>query len=150
MDQILAYKIDIAFLVARAALGIMFLLQGYDKIFGLGINRTADAIYAEMLNTRLPKSLIRFAVVTSSVVELCGGLMLIGGLLVYPALMALGLDILLVIFAMSLRQPLWDMRYVWPRLVLILLLLLLPTGNDRISLDYFLNIYESANSLTGH
>jgi hypothetical protein len=69
--------------------------------------------------------------------------MLIVGFLIYPALILLGIDLLLVIFAMSLREPLWDMRFVWPRLILVIALLMLPVVYDRLSLDYLFHFYES-------
>ena len=147
MDILIEYKTDIALLIMRIVLGILFLMQGYDKIFGLGLKRTEAGIEDALQGKHLPPSLVKAITIISSFIELAGGIMLITGFLIYPALVLLGLDLIAVVFAMSLREPLWDMRYVWPRLVLILALLLLPTACDRLSLDYLFHFYERANSI---
>lgn len=150
MDFLVEYKNDLAFLLARVALGILFFMQGYDKVFGLGLQRTEQGIEAAMRGTRLPVSLIKIISVITSIVELGGGVLLIAGFLIYPALVLLGLDLLLVVFAMSLREPLWNMRDVWPRLVLLLALLLLPAAFDRFSLDHLFNFYGTTTSVSGN
>ncbi|HWY09824.1 MAG TPA: hypothetical protein VN026_00795 [Bacteroidia bacterium] len=50
-------------------------------------------------------------------------------------LYALGLDLVLVGFAFSVSEPMWDMKYVFPRLILVFLLLIMPLKNDKISLN---------------
>ncbi len=141
MHLFLDFRIDFAFLIARIILGILFFMQGYDKLFRLGLQRTEHAVADALHNTKLPESFIKLIVALSSLVELIGGLMLITGFLIYPALTFLGIDLLIVVFAMSLREPLWDMRFIWPRLILVLLLLVLPAVHDRISIDHILNWY---------
>ena len=141
METFLLYKTDVAALIARIVLGILFFMQGYDKIFGIGLKQTEAGVEEAMQQTHLPRGLIRFITIISSVIELAGGVLLVAGWMIYPALFLLGLDLLVVVFGMSLRQPLWDMRFVWPRLVLVIFLLVLPAGSDRISLDFLLNSY---------
>jgi len=137
MHFLLEYKTDIAALFMRLVLGILFFFQGYDKIFGLGLKKTENGIEDELHFTKLPISLVKTITVISSFIELVGGILLIVGFLIYPALIFLGIDLLVVVLAMSLREPLWDMRFVGPRLILLLALMLLPSACDRISLDYF-------------
>lgn len=150
MSQLLEYKDDIAVLFMRLVLGILFLMQGYDKVFGLGLKRTEAGVEEAMRGTKLPASLVKAITIVSSVIELAGGLMLITGFLIYPALIFLGIDLLIVVFGMSLREPLWDMRFVWPRLILLLALLLLPAACDRLSLDHLLNFYENSVHISGN
>jgi putative oxidoreductase len=150
MDFLVEYKNDLAFLLMRVVLGILFLMQGYDKVFGLGLQQTGRGIEEAMRRTRIPVFLVKIISVISSVVELAGGIMLIAGFLIYPALTLLGVDLLIVVFAMSLREPLWNMRDVWPRLVLLLALLLLPAAGDRLSLDHLFHFYENTASVTGN
>lgn len=138
MEFFLRHKEDIAILLARLVLGALFFLQGYDKVFRLGLKATGDSVENAMHQTGLPAGFVRGITVISSLAELICGLLLLAGLFVYPALTILGLDILLVVFAMGLREPLWDMRYVWPRLILILLLFFVHESYDHFSLDYFL------------
>lgn len=149
MDLILEYKADIALLFMRLVLGILFLMQGYDKVFRLGLKKTEEGVEEALRLTKLPVSLIKMITIISSVVELAGGLMLITGFLIYPALIFLGIDLLIVVFAMSLREPLWNMRDVWPRLVLLLALLLLPSACDRLSLDHLFHFYENSTFIPG-
>lgn len=137
MEFFLRHKEDIAILLARLVLGALFFLQGYDKVFRLGLKRTEDSVESALRGTFLPSGLVRFITVFSSMAELIGGLLMLAGLFVYPALALLGLDILLVVVAMGLREPLWDMRYVWPRLILVLLLFFVHESYDHFSLDYF-------------
>lgn len=147
MDILLQYKTDIALLIMRFVLGILFFMQGYDKVFGLGLKRTEAGIEEALQGKHLPAPLVKIVTIISSFIELAGGVMLVAGFLIYPALIFLGIDLLIVVFAMSLREPLWDMRYVWPRLILILALLLLPMAYDRLSLDHLFHFYESTPSL---
>ncbi|MDQ3110606.1 MAG: DoxX family protein [Bacteroidota bacterium] len=136
MDIFLQYKADIALLFMRIILGILFLMQGYDKVFGLGLKKTEEGIEFAMRGKKLPGSIIKTVTVISSFVELFGGIMLIAGFMIYPALVCLGIDLVVVVFAMSLRESLWDMRFVWPRLILLLAILLLPSAYDRFSFDH--------------
>jgi uncharacterized membrane protein YphA (DoxX/SURF4 family) len=149
MELLVEYKIDIASLLIRLVLGTLFLMQGYDKVFRLGLKRTEEGVEAAMRQARLPVSLIKLITIVSSVTELAGGIMLITGFLIYPALIFLGIDLLIVVFAMSLREPLWNMRDVWPRLVLLLALFLLPSAFDRLSLDHLFHFYEHSTFITG-
>lgn len=141
METFLLYKTDVAALIARIALGILFFMQGYDKIFRIGLKQTEAGVEEAMLQTHLPRGLVRLITIVSSVIELVCSVLLVVGWMIYPALFLLGFNLLLVVFGMSLRQPLWDMRFVWPRLVLLIFLLVLPAGSDRISLDFLLNSY---------
>ncbi|CAN5804338.1 hypothetical protein BH11BAC7_BH11BAC7_22930 [soil metagenome] len=137
MDIVLEYKAGIAMLFMRIILGFLFLMQGYDKVFRLGLKKTEEGIEFAMRGSKLPGSLIKMIAVISSFVELLGGIMLVAGFLIYPALVLLGIDLVIVVFGMSLREPLWNMSFVWPRLVLLLALLLLPAAWDRFSIDHF-------------
>jgi uncharacterized membrane protein YphA (DoxX/SURF4 family) len=150
MDIFLEYKADAATLLARIILGILFFFQGYDKLFGIGLKQTEAGMDEAFRQTHLPKRAVHFITIFSSSIELIGGMLLIAGWLIYPALIVLAFDLVIVVFGMSLRQPLWDMRYVWPRLALVLLLLLLPAAWDRISVDYFIRTYGNSPLISAH
>jgi putative oxidoreductase len=72
----------------------------------------------------------------TSIVEFIGGIALILGLFSNYALYLLGIDLLLVCFAFSIVNPMWDTRHVFPRFILVILLLLLPIEYCKISIDY--------------
>jgi uncharacterized membrane protein YphA (DoxX/SURF4 family) len=77
--------------------------------------------------------------VTVPVVELVTGALLILGLRVRLALIALGFVLLAVTFGHLLKEPLYEFHtHVIPRLALLLFVLLFPRGEDRFSLDAIL------------
>jgi uncharacterized membrane protein YphA (DoxX/SURF4 family) len=76
----------------------------------------------------------------TSIIEMIGGLFLVFGLFTDYSLYAIGIDLLMISFAFSFMNPMWDLKYVFPRLLVIVLLLLLPADSCKISLDYFLHI----------
>src|SRR4051812_21992818 len=87
---------SVAILFARVLLGLLFMIQGYDKVFSMGIKTVVQAIQPSYEKIRLPLFLIRFAAVFTSFSELIGGLLLIAGLFKFPVLILLGIDLLIV------------------------------------------------------
>jgi hypothetical protein len=70
-------------------------------------------------------------------VELIAGALVILGLRVREALVALGFVLAVVTFGHLLKEPLYEFHtHVIPRLALLLFILLLPRSNDYFSLDY--------------
>lgn len=87
-------------------------------------------------DTFLPAWSLWAAGVTVPIVELVAGALLILGLRVRAALIALGFVLLVVTFGHLLKEPLYEFHtHVIPRLALLLLVLLLPREEDRFSLD---------------
>lgn len=66
------------------------------------------------------------------------GLLLIIGLAKFAVLPLLGIDLIMVTIAFSMLEPLWDMRIVLPRLVLLIFLFLTSTYFDYLSLDHLI------------
>ena len=136
----LEYKLQIAQSVIRVFAGILFLFQGYDKIFKVKINGVVNTFIEDAEHLHIHKPWVILVTYLTSYIELIGGLFLIVGLLTNYVLAALGFDLVLVCFAFSLIRPMWDMQYVFPRLILISTLLFLPNEYNQISLDYLLTI----------
>ena len=88
----------------------------------------------------IPKPLLSVIAWYTGIAEFVGGLFLLVGFFTTYALYALGLDLLLVAFAFSYMEPLWNMKHVFPRLLLIVTLLILPEAYSTICLDHFLNL----------
>lgn len=128
----------IASLLARVFLGVLFLFQGYDKVFKVGITGVVEAFEAPLATRHITRGILRMAAFYTSWAELIGGALLVMGLFKTIALSLLGLDLLFVAFAFGLIKPMWDMQHVFPRLVLLLFLLMLPGSMDIYSLDHFL------------
>jgi uncharacterized membrane protein YphA (DoxX/SURF4 family) len=125
-------------LFTRMLLGIIFLMQGYGKIFKYSVPKVYDLFFKDFETTFLPKWLIWCAAFYTSYIELIGGFLLIAGLFRKYALYLLGIDLLIVSFGHGLIEPIWDLSHVMPRAVLLIALLLLPQEWDRWNLDILL------------
>ena len=133
------YHTSIAEAIVRLFAGILFLFQGYDKLFRIGMEGVTNSFLHETERHHVPLSLSRFVAYFTSIVEFAGGLMLILGLFTNYALYALGLDLLIVCLAFSFLQPMWDMKHVFPRLMLVIYLLMMPSSVRIFSLDHLFN-----------
>lgn len=131
---------SIGILGARLFLGLLFFMQGYDKVVRLGIKKVAQTYRTELNRTALPPVVITLSAYATSYIEMVGGLMLLLGFMKYYVLYALGFDLMMVAVAMSLISPLWQTDLVFPRLVLLLTLLFVPAAWDVFSLDSFMTI----------
>ena len=136
----LAYKLEFAECIIRVFTGILFFFQGYDKIFKIKITGVVNTFLEDAEHIHIHKPLVTIFTYCTSFIELISGLFLIIGLFTNYALLTLGFDLVLVCFAFSIIRPMWDMQYVFPRLLLIAFLLFLPNEYAKIALDYFLNI----------
>ena len=136
----LTYKLEFAEFIIRVFAGILFFFQGYDKVFKIKIGGVVNNFLEDAEHIHIHKPLVTAFTYCTSFIELICGAFLIIGLFTNFALLALGFDLVLVCFAFSIIRPMWDMQYVFPRLLLIVFLLFLPNEYTKISLDYFLNI----------
>jgi len=130
--------IAIAGLLVRSIAGILFFFQGYDKLFNIKMEEVVNTFMQDAQSRNIPRPVVAFISYLTSLIELlCGFTLIAGAFITYSALL-LGLDLVLISFAFSVVQPVWDTRHVFPRLVLIVTLLLLPAGAHLFSLDTLL------------
>jgi len=126
-----------AILFARLVLGLIFFMAGVMKVFQLGPLNHARKYFLPFADTFLPVWSLWAMGVIIPFVELIAGAMVILGLRVREALVALGLVLAVVTFGHLLKEPLYEFHtHVIPRLALLLFILLLPRSNDYFSLDY--------------
>jgi uncharacterized membrane protein YphA (DoxX/SURF4 family) len=130
-------EIAVAFIL-RVFLGILFFAQGYDKTFNIKIKGVYETFAIPMKPKKLPPFVLKLAAFFTSYIELIGGLCLILGIFKFYILYLLGFDLLLVSIAMAMLNPMWDMQFVFPRLVVLIALLLIPSACDVLSVDNFL------------
>lgn len=130
----------VATLTVRVLAGILFAFQGYDKVFFTGMNSLQNAIRATLGDKRLPSGMIRLIALTTSWMELIGGLLLIVGLFTPWAIYLLCLDLIIVSAGFSYAKTMWDSGHVLFRLMLLIFLLLVPETQYCISLDALLGI----------
>jgi uncharacterized membrane protein YphA (DoxX/SURF4 family) len=126
-----------AVLFARLVLGLIFFMAGFWKVSQLGPLEHARKYFLPFADTFLPIWSLWFVGVAIPFVELLAGALLLIGLRVREALIALGSVLVIVTFGHLLREPLFNFSgHVIPRLALLLFLLWCPREVDSLSLDY--------------
>lgn len=128
----------IALLTIRVVAGILFFAQGYDKLFVLGINRVKEPFTIAFQKAHIPDGLLRGAITVSTLIEFICGLLLIAGLFRDYSVYLLLLNLVGVAAGFCLVQPVWDLQHYFPRLVLLILILLLPPEWDAWRLETIL------------
>jgi uncharacterized membrane protein YphA (DoxX/SURF4 family) len=128
----------IAVFIVRVFLGLLFFFQGYDAVFHVKVKYVIQAYENSFSNKGIPRFLTVCGSWFTSCVELLGGLLLILGLFEYPVLYLLGLDLIIASIAFGIATPMWDMRFVFPRLALLIFLLIVPSSWHLWSLDSLL------------
>lgn len=131
----------VLYFLLRVVLGILFFFQGYDKVFRLKISGVIDFFRTEMYGKGVPDFVLVLAAYLTSFIELIGGAMLILGLFGNYAMYLMGIDIILVVGAFSIMNAMWDMSMVFPRLLLLAVLLYLPETANTWSLDHLLKLH---------
>jgi uncharacterized membrane protein YphA (DoxX/SURF4 family) len=111
-------------------------MAGIFKVFQLGPLEHARKYFLPFADTFLPVWSLWLVGVTVPIVELIAGALLLVGLRVREALIALGSVLVIVTFGHLLHEPLFNFSgHVIPRLALLLFLLWCPRELDRYSLD---------------
>lgn len=130
----------------RVILGLLFFFQGYDKVFKVKIPGVIAFFRSELGNIKVPDSVLKLSTYYTSYVEFLCGALLVAGLFTKYALYLLGFDLILVVGAFSLIKPMWDMQLLFPRLMLLSILLYLPEEWNMISADHILNYLFHINT----
>src|SRR5881398_2939298 len=125
-----------ALLFARLVLGLIFSMAGVWKVFQLGPLQHARKYFLPFSDTFLPVWSLWATGVVIPFIELIGGALVILGLRVREALIALGSVLAIVTFGHLLKEPLYEFHtHVIPRLALLLFVFMLPREDDRFSVD---------------
>jgi len=127
--------------ILRVILGLLFFFQGYDKVFKVKVNGVVDFFRSELGSIRINNTVLKITTYYTSYIELIGGLLLIIGLFTKYSLYLLGVDLILAVGAFSLIKPMWDMQLLFPRLMLLSILLYLPEEWNTISADYLIHFF---------
>lgn len=127
----------IGIFLLRSLLGLIFLMQGYGKIFSWGIDGVYQNAFASYEATWIPIFLLKLTAYFTSYAEFLGGLLLLLGLFRNWSYIILGLVLLLVSYGHGLSSPIWDLQHVFVRAVFLITLLLVPPDWDQLHLDRF-------------
>ncbi len=122
----------------RVLLGIIFFMQGYGKVFTIGLSNVYDMFFKSFEHTIMPKWLILATTYYTSYIELIGGFLLITGLFRKYAMYLLAINLLVVSFGHGVMEPIWDLSHVMPRAILLSALFLLPATWDKWNIDELL------------
>jgi uncharacterized membrane protein YphA (DoxX/SURF4 family) len=128
------HEIEAVF-IARVFLGLLFFFQGYDAVFNIKIKNVIETYQGSFTNKGIPKFLTVCGVWFTSCTELVCGVFLILGLFEYYSLSLLGINIIIASIAFGISTPMWDTRFVFPRLILLIFLLIVPPTWNAWSLD---------------
>jgi putative oxidoreductase len=121
----------IALFAVRIITGILFFYQAYDKIFKVGLSNVTETFRNSLSGTFFGSGLLTIMTYLSSYAELCGGLLIITGLGRDYVLYMLAADMIAVAFIFSMIKAMWDMQLYFPRLILILIMLICPSEWDK-------------------
>lgn len=126
-----------AIFFARAILGLIFFMAGVWKVFQLGPLEHARRFFVEpYVNTLLPPWSLWVTGTAVPLVELVAGALVLAGFRTREALVALGSVLVVVTFGHLLLEPLYEFHtHVIPRTALLLLVMAMPRGEDRFSVD---------------
>ena len=129
-----------AILFARTILGFIFFMAGEWKVFELGPLEHARRLFiVPYAGTFLPEFSLWTLGTVIPFIELAAGALLLVGFRTREALIALGGVLVVVTFGHLLLEPLYEFHtHVIPRAALLLFLLVMPRGEDRFSLDHWL------------
>jgi uncharacterized membrane protein YphA (DoxX/SURF4 family) len=128
-----------AILFARLVLGLIFLMAGIYKVWNLTPAGHVRRWFLLYQDTFLPTWSLWAVGLMIPFVELLGGAALVAGWRVREALLALGVVLVVVTFGHLLKEPLYPFHeHVFPRLTLLLFLLVMPREEDRFSIDRLL------------
>lgn len=132
-------RLDLALaaLFGRLMLGLLFAVQGWHKVFEMGPMEHARRFFLEgYTESWIPAWLLGSTGVAVPFVELAGGALLLVGFRVRPALVVLGILLLVVTYGHLLAEPFFDVTtHIFPRAAFLVFLLVLPRSADRWSMD---------------
>lgn len=127
--------------LARWVVGLVFAMAGFWKVFELTPLGHARRYFLEgYADTWIPLWLLWALGVAIPFVELVAGALLCLGFRVRAAAVALAFVLIVVTYGHLLAQPLFDTTsHIFPRTVLVLVVLVAPREEDRLSLDALLD-----------
>nr|WP_294858545.1 DoxX family membrane protein [uncultured Fluviicola sp.] len=138
MEILTQYHQLAAITLARIFLGFLFLFQGYDAVFNIGIKKVTDTYHENFRLKGIPKAITSLSAWYTTYTELICGFLLVLGLFEFVSLYLLGINLIIAAIGFGMNTPLWDTRNVYPRLLLILFLLMTSIHTHHWSLDHLI------------
>lgn len=125
---------------ARVMVGTLFFMAGWWKCFELTPMAHARGAFVEgYADSWIPVFLLWGLGLAIPVVELVVGALLIVGWRTREALITVGFVLLIVTYGHALDEPLYSIQgHILPRGLLMLIALVLPSDEDKLSVDFWL------------
>ncbi|MCH8822917.1 MAG: DoxX family protein [Planctomycetes bacterium] len=129
-----------AIFTTRWVLGLIFFIAGWWKCFEMTPKGHAEQFFIGQFDSTWIPHWLLWAIGTSiPVLELLAGLLVCLGLLRIVAYVTLGAILVTVTYGHLLLEPLYDTTgHIFPRLVLLVFVLVAPRAYDVLSLDYLI------------
>ena len=124
-------------LFLRLLLGFIFLMQGYGKVFDIGVENIYTGGFAAYEATWLPVFVLKLTAFFTSYAELIGGALLVLGLFRSLTYYMMALVLVIVTYGHGLMSPIWDLQHVFFRAALLAPLFFLPMHWDTLALGRF-------------
>ena len=126
---------------ARVLVGILFFMAGWWKCFELTPMAHARGAFVEgYADSWIPAFLLWGLGLAIPVIELVAGALLIVGWRTREALITIGFVLLIVTYGHALDEPLYSIQsHILPRGLLMLIALVLPAEEDKLSVDSWLS-----------
>lgn len=134
MQDLLSNMDAAAIFTVRVILGILFFSQAYDKVFTVGLKEFNKTVAEGLMSTKVPNTFVRLSTFISSYVELIGGVLLILGLFLPIVYLLLAFNLIMVTLSFSYLKPIWDLKHVFPRLIMLVFLMAIPSSSDLYTL----------------
>lgn len=122
----------------RLLLGLLFLMQGYGKVFIFGVEQVYQNYFLAQYQDVLPLNVLRITAYYTSYAEIISGLLLLMGWKKNLAYYLLASVLIIVSFGHGLAEPIWNTQHVFVRAVFLIALLIIPNEWDKFSLDYWI------------
>ncbi len=123
---------------ARQIFGLIFFMAGWWKCFDLGPLQHAEGMFVNgFSDSWIPEWLLWATGTSIPIIELLCGTLVILGLFRKPALIGLGVVLMLVTYGHLLQDALFvTVNHIFPRTVLLIAIFALPESDDIWSLDH--------------
>lgn len=138
---------NIASFIARWIVGLLFLMAGIWKVFTLGADVHAQQFFIEGFKEHwIPQWLLRLLGLSIPYIELVVGALVCVGFRTKEALITMGLLLIITTYGHALQTPLFNIDgHTFTRLSLILFVLLAGWEQDKLTLDYWLNVKKETH-----
>jgi uncharacterized membrane protein YphA (DoxX/SURF4 family) len=125
-----------AIFLVRWIIGLQFLIKGWFKVTEMGLDTHAQQLFAtNYADYWMPEILLLAAGYSIPVIELVGGALICAGIWVRESLIAFGLVLIITTYGHLLKEPFFDIDgHTFTYLVMIIFLLLMPSGDDKLRL----------------